>query len=402
MSNNDPIQASTVAEAVEILTAQLGQPDRTEVIQIEDSVGRVLASPAEAALEQPHYPRSNRDGYAVRSEDIPDTASTRPTTLTETNPPVETGETSYVHTGSAVPTGADAVVMIEDVTETETGIEVREPVESGDFVTEPGAELAAGTRLFEPGHRLRPGDLGTLKVADVSEVSVRQKPTVAVVPTGEELVQSDPAPGEVIETNGLVGNALVEQWGGDPRYRSVVTDDEAALRAAIERDQDAGLLVTSGGSSVGSRDLLPAVVADMGTVLVDGLALRPGHSASVGVVSGTPVVMAPGTPIASLVVARLLVRPAIAAALGTALLPSPTTEASLAAPLDSVAGKHTVHGIRLESTSGADDSPVAHEAARGGLPSLARIDGWVQVEESRATIDAGESVAVERWGECDG
>lgn len=399
MTPHDTGDSPTVAEALDILDAALGSIDRTEPIPIESGVGRVLAAPVSAALDQPHYRRSERDGYAVRSEDVTGATPEQPIVVTKTDDSVGPREASYVHTGSAVPAGADAVVMIEDVTETKAGVEIRESVDSGDFVTPAGADLEAGTQLFDQGHRLRPGDLGTLKVAGVRTVSVVQPPMVAVIPTGDELVQTDPGPGEVLETNGLVGSALVEQWGADPQYREVIPDDETKLRQAIERDLDADIIVTSGGSSVGSRDVLPSVVAEMGEVVVEGLALRPGHSTSVGMVSDTPSVMLPGTPIASLVVAWVLVRPAIAAALGTTVVSPPTVHASSVSRIDSVPGKRTVHGIRLESSAEAETTPVAHLAERGGLPSLARIDGWVQVGESRSKIAAGEPVAVERWGD---
>jgi molybdopterin molybdotransferase len=390
--------STPIDEAVSTLAAELGPIDRVETVPVRDAVGRVLAAPATAERPQPHYRRSERDGYAIRAADTVGASPSDPVSLEFADGPLDAGTATWVHTGSAVPAGADAVVMVEAVTETESGIDLHEPVESGDFATPIGADLEAGTTLYDPGHRLRPGDLGTLRVAGLESVPVVDPPTVAVVPTGEELVQSDPGPGEVVETNGLVGAALVEHWCGRARYRDVVTDDEAALRAAIERDLDADLIVTSGGSSVGARDLLPAVVDDLGDVFVRGLALRPGHSASVGVVSGTPIAMLPGTPIAALVVAWVLVRPALANAVGASAVEAPTVRATLAADLDSPAGRRSVHGVTIEDWGAGNDLPTAREAPRGGLPSLARIDGWVQVAAERSGIPAGDPVAVEQWG----
>ncbi|MFP4530783.1 MAG: molybdopterin molybdotransferase MoeA [Halodesulfurarchaeum sp.] len=391
--------STTVEDAVAALGEQLGRIDRTEVIPIHEAAGRVLAEPSHATRPQPHYRRSNRDGYAIRAAETTGATAADPVALETTAGAVDPREAAWVHTGSAVPEGADAVVMVESVTETESGIEIAEPVDSGDFVTAIGAELETGTQLYEPGHRIRPGDLGTLRVAGVQSVSVVEPPTVAVIPTGEELVQSDPGPGEVVETNGLVGTALIEHWCGTARYRDVVTDDEHTLGAAIERDLDADLIVTTGGSSVGSRDLLPGVVADRGEMLVEALALRPGHSASVGVVEGTPIAMLPGTPIAALVVAWVLVRPALARAVGTAVLEPPTVRATLATDLASEAGRRTVHGLSIDEPAADGDKPTARATPRGGLPSLAGIDGWVQVEESRTGIPSAETVTVERWGD---
>lgn len=390
---------ATVAEAVAVLEALIGPIEGTSTVPVGEAAKGVLAAPQTAARNLPHYRRSERDGYAVRSADIAGASRTDPVELQAAEPPIEAGQTSYVHTGSAVPEGADAVVQVEDVEETETGVAVDEPIGEGAHVTPVGAELAAGDDLYDAGHRLRPGDLGTLRVAGIREVSVVDPPTVAVIPTGEELVREDPDPGEVVETNGLVGAAQVETWCGTARYRDIVTDDRAALAAAIERDLDADLVVTTGGSSVGARDLLPAVVADRGEVLVDGLAVRPGHSGSVGAVSGTPIAMLPGTPIAALVLAQLLVRPALAEAIGTCPIAPPTVRATLDIDLESEPEVRTVHGVNLDRGEPESDRPVARPAARGGLPSLARIDGWVQVTESAVGRESGTVVTVERWGD---
>ena len=386
--------ATPVAAAVSTLAAAVGSIDRTERVPVEEAASRVLADPVTAARPVPHYPRSERDGWAVRSADTVDASEDDPTAMTASTPPLSPGTASYVHTGSAVPAGADAVVMIEHVEETTDGIRLSAPVESGAYVTAPGTDVEAGATLYEPGHRLRPGDLGTLKVTGVDAVTVVEPPTVAVVPTGEELVESDPGPGEVVETNGLVGSALVGSWCGQPRYREVVTDDAAALAAALDRDGDADLIVTSGGSSVGARDVLPDVVADRGEILVAGLALRPGHTASVGEVDGTPIAMLPGTPIAALVVAWLLVRPVLARAVGAAIVSPPTVRADLGWALKSPAGRRSVHGVAIEE----DEPPVARRVQRGGLPSLPETDGWLQVPESTTALPAGETVTVEQWG----
>ncbi len=123
----------------------------------------------------------------------------------------------------------------------------------------------------------------------VDEVELFERPRVSVIPTGEELVESDPGRGEAIETNGLTVTRYVERWGGDATYRDIVADDVDALRAAVSDDLDHDLVVTTGGSSVGERDLLPEVVSEIGEVLVHGVALKPGHPVALGVAEGTPI-----------------------------------------------------------------------------------------------------------------
>ena len=391
--------ATPLADAARMLNAELGLIDRSETVPLESAAGRVLSEPVTAKRNMPHFRRAERDGYAVKSEDVTTATADEPVVLSEAEEPLKAGETSYVHTGSAVPEGADAVVMIEDATESSAGIAVHEAVTAGTYVTPIGAELEAGQILYETGDRLRPGDLGVLKGSGIEAVTVRERPRVAVIPTGEELVQETPAPGQVLETNGLVGAALVEHWCGEPTYRDVVTDDRDALAAAIERDLGADLIVTSGGSSVGARDLLPAVVEDRGRLLVEELALRPGHSASIGVVSGTPIVMLPGTPIAALVVAWLLVRPALSSAMGAETIAPPTTLARIESDVASSPDLRTVHGISIQETETPSEAPTAKFVDGGGLPSLSRINGWLQVGESTTEIQQQELVSVERWGD---
>jgi len=391
--------ATPLADAARMLNAELGLIDRSETVPLESAAGRVLSEPVTAKRNMPHFRRAERDGYAVKSEDVTTATADEPVVLSEAEEPLKAGETSYVHTGSAVPEGADAVVMIEDATESSAGIAVHEAVTAGTYVTPIGAELEAGQILYETGDRLRPGDLGVLKGSGIEAVTVRERPRVAVIPTGEELVQETPAPGQVLETNGLVGAALVEHWCGEPTYRDVVTDDRDALAAAIERDLGADLIVTSGGSSVGARDLLPAVVEDRGRLLVEELALRPGHSASIGVVSGTPIVMLPGTPIAALVVAWLLVRPALSSAMGAETIAPPTTLARIESDVASSPDLRTVHGISIQETETPSEVPTAKFVDGGGLPSLSRINGWLQVGESTTEIQQQELVSVERWGD---
>jgi molybdopterin molybdotransferase len=222
-----------------------------------------------------------------------------------------------------------------------------------------------------------------------------------VIPTGEELVESDPGPGEVIETNGLTVSRLVERWGGEPRYRDVVTDDHAALREAVAADLDADVVVTTGGSSVGERDLLPEVVDDLGEVLVHGVALKPGHPVCLGRAEGTPIVSLPGYPVACIVNAAQFLRPAMKRAAGTDADPFPTRRATLDRKVASEPGVRTFARVSVSDEDGGDDAlPTATPTRASGsgiLSSVALADGWVVVPEPREGIDAGEPVDVELW-----
>jgi len=383
--------------------------DRTERVDLVDADGRILAEPIAAGRDVPHYDRAAMDGYAVRAEDTFGAGDRSPAVLrrvddesrddSEGPDDVELapGEAVPVHTGSALPPGADAVVMVEH-TETVGGeVEVFDAVPAGENVAPVGEDVEAGQPLFSAGHRLRPSDLGLLKSTGIADVRVREPPTVGVIPTGEELVQADPGPGEVIETNGMTVAQLVARWGGEPAYRDVVTDDEEALMDAIERDLDGDVVVTTGGSSVGDRDLLPAVVDAMGEVVFHGVALRPGHPVAAGVVEGTPVLMLPGYPVSTLVNAFQLLRPAVKWAGGMPLAELPSNDALLARKVRSEPGVRTFARVSVEERDGERVATPTRTSGAGALSSVALADGWVVVPESREGIPEGETVAVEDW-----
>jgi molybdopterin molybdotransferase len=392
-------QVTRVADARERLREAVATHGRTEHITLGSAEGRALAEPVRALRNVPHYARAAMDGWAVRAGDTFGAGDRSPAVLRETDRegPVSSNEAARVHTGSELPEGADAVVMIEHTDRFGDEVEVFDAVARGENVAPEGEDVAADQPLYEAGHRLRPSDLGLLKATGVHEVEVYERPTIAVIPTGEELVQQDPEPGEVIETNGLTVSRYVERWGGEATYREVVTDDESALRAAIERDLTKDVVVTTGGSSVGERDLVPDVVAELGEVLVHGVALKPGHPVALGVVEGTPVLMLPGYPVACIVNAVQFLRPILKQVGGYPLTDHPSVEARLSRKIASEPGVRTFARVSLAEE---DDERVAtptRASGSGVLSSVALADGWVVVPEGLEGYDEGATVTVEDW-----
>ncbi|RZH68379.1 molybdopterin molybdotransferase MoeA [Natrinema altunense] len=393
-------------------------PCGTETVDVDRADGRVLAAPIAAARDVPHYRRAAMDGYAVRAADTFGASDRSPEVLRLAEPAADTdghatadsiapGTAARVHTGSALPEGADAVVMIERVTERESvgELEVEDAVAEGENVAPVGEDIEAEQHLYDAGHRLRPSDLGLLRSAGYGRVAVAQQPTVGVVPTGEELVAGDPGPGEVIETNGLTVSRLAQRWGARATYRDVVTDDPESLRVAIQRDLTKDVVVTTGGSSVGERDLLPEVIDDLGEVLVHGVGLKPGHPVCLGIVEETPVLALPGYPVACIVNAVQFLRPVLRWLEGTEPDPHPTTRARLERKIPSEPGTRTFARVQLTARD-ADES--SHDEPRyeavptrasgsGVLSSVALADGWVIVDDDREGIPAGETVPVETW-----
>jgi molybdopterin molybdotransferase len=370
---------------------------RTERVPLSAADGRMVAEPVDATRNVPHYARAAMDGWAVRAEDTFGASDRSPAVLRPAES-VGPNTAARVHTGSELPDGADSVVMVEEVERLGNDLEVFDAVAEGENVAPVGEDVEASQRLYEPGHQLRPSDLGLLKATGIDTVETVARPEVAVVPTGEELVQGDPAPGEVIETNRFTVSRLAERWGADVTRRNIVTDDHEALRVAVERDLTRDVVVTTGGSSVGERDLIPEVVDDLGEVFVHGVALKPGHPVALGRVQETTVVMLPGYPVAAIVNAVQFLRPLIKHLGRMPTNPLPTRKATLTRKIRSEPGVRTFVRVKLERN---DDGEVAATPTRasgsGVLSSVALADGWVVVEESKEGIPKGETVTVEDW-----
>ncbi|SFB85313.1 molybdopterin molybdotransferase [Halobiforma haloterrestris] len=390
----------------ERLDADESPPTGLETVDVASADGRVLAAPVESARNVPHYRRAAMDGYAVRAEDTFGASDRSPERLrvagsAEDDVSVPPGAAARVHTGSALPEGTNAVVMIERVEELGDGVEVEDAVAEGENVAPIGEDVAEGQHLYDAGHRLRPSDLGLLRSAGYGRVDVAKRPTVGVIPTGEELVDADPGPGEVVETNGLTVSRLAERWGGRATYRDVVTDDSESLRVAIQRDLTKDVVVTTGGSSVGERDLLPEVIDDLGEVLVHGVGLKPGHPVCLGIVEETPVLALPGYPVACIVNAVQFLRPTLRWLEGTTPDPHPTTPAVLDRKIPSEPGTRTFARVRLEERDGEEGPDYraipTRASGSGVLSSVALADGWVVVDDDREGVPEGETVAVQDW-----
>jgi molybdopterin molybdotransferase len=381
-----------------------------EAVALDAAHGRVPDEPVRAPHDLPGFARSTVDGYAVRAADTYGASEGLPSYLDVTGAvamgrapevTVAPGRAVTMPTGGVLPDGADAVVMVEHTQEAMPGtIEVVRPAAPGDGLVRADEDARAGAELLPAGRPLRPQDLGLLAAAGVTSVRVLARPRVAIVSTGDEVV--DPATeelavGQVRDASAVALAALVREAGGEPDVRGIVPDDREALTAALRAAvSESDVVVVSAGSSVGARDETAAVVAQLGEpgIWTHGIALRPGKPTLLADCGGVPVIGLPGNPRSALVVFRLVGMPVVRLVGGvTDPPPEPSVRARLERDIPSAAG-------RLDVVQVAVRDGVAQPlfGASALLSILTAADGYVVVADDATGLAAGTEVDVTLYG----
>ena len=384
-------------------------PREPERVPLLDALGRALARDAVASIDIPHFTRASMDGYAVAAADTFGASESQPAYLTVrgavamgTAPAekVGAGEAMRIATGGMLPRGADAVVMWEHTREGGDLLEVFRPVAPGEPVVTVGEDVREGERVLAAGRVLRPADIGLLAGLGAVEVEVVRRPRVAIVSTGDELVgpEETPGPGQIRNVNQYSLGAWVRRCGGEPLLLGRVPDDAAAILERLRAGIDAAdLVLVSGGSSAGVRDLTRGVVETLGDpgLLFHGIAVRPGKPTVVGAHRGVPVFGLPGHPISAMVIFLVLVRPLIGRMLGVPAGEAATAVlARLADNLPSQAGREDYYQVTLrEAAGGMEAVPVFRKS--GLVTAMVRGRGMVRVPAEREGLEAGELVEVE-------
>ena len=377
-----------------------------EPVELERALGRVPAEPVLAPTALPGFARSTVDGYAVRAADTYGASEGLPSYLDVTGavamgaaPTVEVAQGTAVTmpTGGVLPSGADAVVMVEHTQEAMAQtIEVLRPVAPGEGSVRADEDVAAGGELVPAGRPLRAQDLGMLAAAGVTTLSARARPRVAIVSTGDEVVPPQTpelARGQVRDASSVALGAMVVEAGGAPDPRGIVADDHDQLSVALGAAlADSDVVVVSAGSSVGARDETAAVVAGLGEpgIWCHGLALRPGKPTLLADCGGVPVIGLPGNPRSALVVFRLVGIPLVRRVGGcTQPPPEPVVHARLARDVASAAGRLDIVQVRLR-----DGIATPLFGASALLSILTAADGYLEVPEPATGVDAGSEVRV--------
>ena len=385
-----------------------------DFIRVQDAVGRVLAR---QVISRKYLPASDLavvDGYAVRSVDLREASSENPKVLQLVGESrlgeacrlrILKGEAVAVATGSTVPKGGDAVVMIEHARRLRGGkIEFRGPASSWQSITRRGEDITPGKLVIDKGSRLRPEDVGALKTLGLRMVRVVRRVRVGVLSTGNELVNSPRKDDhtKIVDLNRPILSAMLRELGAEPIDMGIVKDDESAIKAALKTGlAKTDLLLVTAGSSVGKRDLVPVCINSLGRpgMLIHGVAMRPAMPTGLAVVGGKPVVSLPGFPVSAMLAFRTFVRPLLAKMVGAPEPLEPTIRAVLKERVTGTPNYRTLVRVRVSRVKDEYLATPLKAQRSSLLTSMVDANGIVNVPESVSVIEAGTEVSVTLTGD---
>ena len=373
----------------------------SELVALPDCIGRVLRDNVRADADSPPFNRSIRDGFAVQASDV----GTVPAELDVVgesragrsfNGTVSGGQCCEIMTGAQVPDGADAVVMVEDTERlSDTHVRILRAVTSGRSVQATGTECREGDLILEPGRRIQAGEIGILASLGCAEVRVSRRPRVAIVSTGDELVEVDktPGPAQIRNSNSFTIFAQVLEAGGDPTMLGIARDDADDLRSKLSDGLRYDMLITSGGVSMGKYDLVEGIFAEYGVEIgFDKIAMKPGKPTVFGWKDRTFVFGLPGNPVSTIVSFQLFVRPLIHRLLqlsdaGNTFLDAVLTEEVRCDPARAAC---VPAGVSFEEGQ-YQVAPVAWKGS-SDLVGLSRANSYVLIPQREGVLEKGTSV----------
>ena len=311
----------SVAQARQRILDQVGRL-AAEDVPLREAAGWVLAEEVRATTDVPGFTNSAMDGYAVLAQDVAAAGPANPVRLPLRGEvragvapphPLQAGTAIRIMTGAPVPAGADAVVRVEDTAEEDGAVLVRASVSAGTSLRAAGSDLRAGDLVAAPGRVLSPGVIGVCAAAGRTSLRCLRRPSVMVLTTGDELrdVGEPLGPGQIVNTNRYTLAAAVEEAGGLVLDAGVAPDEREEIAAALRQADAADLVISSGGVSMGTYDLVRDLLAQEGRIDFWQVALRPGKPLAFGSVRGVPLIGLPGNPVSSLVAFELFARPAL-------------------------------------------------------------------------------------------
>jgi len=377
-----------------------------ERIGLLQAVGRVLAEEVRSEREVPPFANSAMDGYAVRWDDVRDAGAEQPIALgvleviqagampTQT---VTAGTASKIMTGAVIPPGADTVIRVEDTEEQGGRVWVKRPERLGTHIRASGEDIHRGQVVLGNGRVLRPADVGLLASAGRSTVLVRQRPRVAILSTGNELVEVDEAlrPGQIVNSNAYTLAAAVQEAGGQPVPLAIARDTLEEIRAALSEAVRHDVVLSTGGVSVGDFDFVKAAMDELGIRrLFWQVAQRPGKPLTFGLLRERPYFGLPGNPVSALVCFYLYVRPALGRMMGQEKLFPPVVSATVGEDIPKAKGLTEFVRCRLTCTNGHYAVHSTGSQSSGVLSSLSLGEGLAIGPPELALLPKGMSVKV--------
>jgi len=378
-----------------------------ESVRLTEALGRVVAEDVVAEGDMVPYSRSAMDGYAVRATDLAAAAAKHPVRLPvagkilaeKGNATLAPGTALAITTGAPIPHGADAVLPYEQIERSGDTIMVSGPVQAGNCIFPPAEDVRRGDLLVSRGEVLRPATLALLAFVGRPQLLVYQRPRVGVVCTGSELVDvgTTPGHGQIRNSNAYTLTALVAECGAEARLCGTSPDDRSELRRLLESARSgADMLVTTGGASVGERDLVKGVLTDLGTEFrFRAVAVRPGKPIGFGLWDGLPVCVLPGNPAAAFVGFYEFVRPALLRLAGRRSIELPSLRATLRGHIKSKAARRYIILAQLALTpEGFEAIPLANQCSVL-VRTSAEANALILLPEGPASFDSGDTVEVQ-------
>jgi molybdopterin molybdotransferase len=369
----------------------------TEPVQLGDAAGRVLAEAVTADRDYPPFDRSARDGFAVRAADLPGelrvTGEVRAGKLFKGT--LGAGEAVEIMTGAPLPSGSDAVVMVEHTAVNGDRVRIERALKPGDNFSPRGSEARAGDTVLAPGRRLGFAEIALLAMTGRECVQVYRQPCVAILPTGDEIVEAGETPQafQIRNSNAWSLAAQVARAGGAPQMLPIARDNYESTRSAIERGLEADLLLLSGGVSAGKYDIVEKVLADLGAeFFFDRVKIQPGQPLVYGAARGKQFFGLPGNPASTMVTFEVFARAAVELLGGASEAPLPMLRARLTADFRHKPGLTRFLPARLS----ADGATVTPESWRGSgdVVALTRANAFLVADPERDSWSAGDDIRV--------
>ena len=400
-SEMKPIKETIPLEEARQLIADACLPiDRTEKVRLVDANGRVAAADVKSTRDVPPFSRAGMDGFALRAEDTFGASRYDPKVLhvidkvyTGQVPTksIEPGTAIEIATGAPMPQGADAVVMVEETEKTGSDVRVLTPVYPRQNVGRQGADIVVGQTVIARGDVLNPSRIGAIAALGIGDVEVFVKPTVAILSTGNEI--ADPGqelqPGQIYDINKFTLSTIIQEHGGIPSPFSTAQDTIEALERAIDACASCDVLVFSGGSSVGERDLILDVIGRKGEIVFHGIAVKPGKPTVFGTIRGTPMFGMPGYPTSCLSNAYMLLVPALRSMARLQPRHTATVSLPLGQRIVSTTGRHQFYTVKI-----VDGQAMPAFKASGDITSMSQADGYIEIPAQTDIVEKGETVDV--------